>query len=78
MCIHRAYECQGLRVPTGITAHSSRAAVTSAAFSTRAPIAEICRAETWSSFTTFVRHYRIDQQIEAAFGRRVLQRVLNQ
>lgn len=77
-CIFKAYEAQGLAPPRAVTAHSTRSAATTTAFSTRASVEEICRAATWSSFSTFVRHYRMDQaaSAEAAFGRRVLQQVV--
>lgn len=41
------------------------------AFSTRTLVEETCRAATWSSFSTFIRHYRIDQvsSAEATFVR---------
>ncbi|XP_034274849.1 uncharacterized protein LOC117666340 [Pantherophis guttatus] len=76
-CISTAYEASALPAPRNITAHSTRSAATSAAWSTRATIDEICRAATWASPSPFVRHYRLDKfaSADAAFGRRVLQGV---
>ncbi|XP_060537977.1 uncharacterized protein LOC132709142 [Pantherophis guttatus] len=76
-CISAAYEASDLPVPRRITAHSTRSAATSAAWSTRASIEEICRAAAWTSPSPFVRHYRLDTfaSADAAFGRRVLQGV---
>ncbi|XP_053153503.1 uncharacterized protein LOC128345502 [Hemicordylus capensis] len=79
-CIKLAYEVQRLSPPSGVSAHSTRAVATSAAFSTNAPVQDICRAATWSTPSTFTRHYKIETHadLQAAFGRRVLQRVLPQ
>lgn len=57
----------------GIAAHSIRSVVTSVA-----SIESICKAATWSSPSTFIRHYKIDQAAssDAAFGRWVLQKVV--
>lgn len=77
-CILTCHSLAGAS-PTGpVYAHSTRSASTSAALSTNASLAEICKAATWSSVSTFVRHYRLDstQSSEAAFGRRVLQAVV--
>ncbi|XP_034265069.1 collagen alpha-1(III) chain-like [Pantherophis guttatus] len=76
--IATAYGSQALPVPPRITAHSTRSAATSAAWATQASLEEICRAAAWSSPTPFIRHYRLDQfaSADAAFGRRVLQQVL--
>ncbi|XP_060546579.1 uncharacterized protein LOC132711485 [Pantherophis guttatus] len=76
-CISAAYEASDLPVPRRITAHSTRSAATSAAWSTRASIEEICRAAAWTLPSPFVRHYRLDTfaSADAAFGRRVLQGV---
>lgn len=76
-CISVACEAQSLPIPRGITAHSTRSAATSAAWSTRASVEEICRAATWASPTAFIRHYRLDvyASSDASFGRRVLQGV---
>ncbi|XP_029140096.1 ephrin type-A receptor 7 [Protobothrops mucrosquamatus] len=74
-CIAEAYQSSSLPAPRRITAHSTRSAATSAAWSTQASIDEICRAATWSSPSPFVRHYKIDRfaAADASFGRRVLQ-----
>ncbi|XP_053109124.1 uncharacterized protein LOC128326401 [Hemicordylus capensis] len=72
-----AYESLHLQVPLGITAHSTRSASTSAAFSARAPLEEICKAATWSSTSPFVRHYKIPSfhETQAAVGRTILQKL---
>lgn len=77
-CIREAYKAAGLEVPKGVTAHSTQSAATSAALSNRASVTEICKAATWTSLSTFVRHYKIDKldSADAAFGRRVLQQVI--
>ncbi|XP_034257215.1 uncharacterized protein LOC117661313 [Pantherophis guttatus] len=72
-----SYESQSLAVPNRVTAHSTRSAATSAAWATQASLEEVCKAATWSTPTPFIRHYRLDAyaSADAAFGRRVLQRV---
>lgn len=77
-CIKEAYVSYGLPPPKGITAHSTRSAAMSAAFSNRASLEEICKAAAWFSLSTFVRHYKINtyDSADAAFGRRVLQQVM--
>ncbi|XP_058017525.1 uncharacterized protein LOC131187272 [Ahaetulla prasina] len=77
--IATAYESQSLPVPRNITAHSTRSAASSAAWSAQASIDEICRVATWSTPSSFVRHYKVDSyaSADAAFGRRVLQTVLS-
>lgn len=75
-CIHMAYETQALKPPQAITAHSTRAA---AAFSTWPTVEDICRAATWSFFSTFVQLCRIDQTASAEiFGRQILQQVVGE
>ncbi|KAM8952993.1 proto-oncogene tyrosine-protein kinase ROS [Pelodytes ibericus] len=56
-------------------AHSTRAMEVSLAERASASPEEICRAATWSSGNTFIRHYRLDvfSSSEAAFERKVLQ-----
>ncbi|XP_058041733.1 uncharacterized protein LOC131199706 [Ahaetulla prasina] len=78
--IATAYENLSLPVPRNITAHSTRSAASSAAWGAQASIDEICRAATWSTPSSFIRHYRVDSyaSADAAFGRRVLQTVLSQ
>ena len=64
--------------PPFITAHSTRALSTSWAERAGASPDQICKAATWSNFSTFVRHYRLDllSSQEQAFGRKVLQAVV--
>lgn len=68
----------GLEPPEGIKAHSTRAVATSQAEWAGASPEQICRAATWSSFSTFVKHYRLDllSAKDQAFGRKVLQAVV--
>nr|XP_032642405.1 uncharacterized protein LOC116828359 [Chelonoidis abingdonii] len=68
-CIRTCYELA--HVPLGrITAHSTRAQASSAAFLAQVPIQDICRAATWSSVHTFTSHYALVDQSrdDAAFG----------
>lgn len=78
-CISAAYTSQGIQVPGGIVPHSTRSAATSAAWTTQASIDEICRAASWSSISSFIRHYRLDTfaSADASFGRRILQAVMS-
>ncbi|XP_034278399.1 uncharacterized protein LOC117668538 [Pantherophis guttatus] len=77
--IAKAYELQSLPRPPRLTAHSTRSAATSAAWATQASLLEICRAATWTSPSPFIQHYKLDKfaSADAAFGRRVLQRVVS-
>lgn len=76
-CISTAYDYQKRPRPSKIYAHSTRSAAASAAWSTNASVIDICRAASWSSLTSFIRHYKIAvyASSDAAFGRRVLQQV---
>ncbi|KAG8539364.1 hypothetical protein GDO81_021012 [Engystomops pustulosus] len=76
--IKNAYVAQNMSILGTIRAHSTRAMATSWAEKRGASINEICRAATWSSQMTFVKHYRLDLQStkELAFGRKVLQAVV--
>lgn len=77
-CIKKAYRVSRLEVLKGITAHSTRSAATSVALSKGASVEEICRAATWSSLSTFVRHYKLDKldSADALFSCRVLQHAI--
>lgn len=68
----------GKEVPVGMKAHSTRAMVASQAERARATPEQICKAAMWSSFATFIKHYRMDLVLanEQAFGRKVLQGVV--
>ncbi|XP_034272372.1 uncharacterized protein LOC117664972 [Pantherophis guttatus] len=78
-CISAAYASQGVKVPSRVLPHSTRSVATSAAWATQASIEEICKAATWSSISSFVKHYKIDSfaSADAAFGRRVLQSIIS-
>ncbi|XP_068091050.1 uncharacterized protein [Hyperolius riggenbachi] len=73
-----AYSQQGKLLPSSIKAHSTRAVSASWAEKAGASIEQICRAATWSSQNTFVRHYRLDiaASSDLSFGRKVLQAVV--
>ena len=62
----------------GIKAHSTRAMAASQAERAGTTPEQICRAATWSSYTTFSKHYRLDllSAKDQAFGRKVLQAVV--
>ena len=78
LSIEQAYTLAGRDIPTGIKAHSTRALATSQAERAGATPEQICKAATWSSYTTFVKHYRVDlvSAGEQAFGRKVLQAIV--
>ena len=58
--IHKAYRANGLDPPLMVRAHSTRAVSASWAARANVAIETICRAATWSSQHTFLKHYRVD------------------
>ena len=64
--------------PKELKAHSTRASAASWAEKAGATPEQICKAATWSRFSTFVQHYRLDliSSQDQAFGRKVLQAVV--
>lgn len=76
--IIEAYKTPSLPPPTGVNAHSTRAVITSWAERVGASPLQIYKAATWSSFHTFVKHYRLDllANQDQSFGRKVLQAVV--
>ncbi|XP_077349244.1 uncharacterized protein LOC143997483 [Lithobates pipiens] len=78
LAISEAYSQAGLSPPAGICAHSTRALASTWAERAGATPEQICKAATWSSFHTFVKHYRLDltSASDQAFGRKVLQAVV--
>lgn len=74
-CIVEAYQTSNLKVPQGITAYSTRCAVTNTVFDQFVSVEEICKVETWSSISTFINHYKINayDSSDAASKRRLLQ-----
>ena len=76
--ISEAYQAKGEVPPSGIAAHSTRSTAVSWAERAGATPDQICKAATWSSFSTFIRHYRLDllSAADQAFGRKVLQAVV--
>lgn len=80
LAIHEAYKAAGKEPPQVVTMQSTRGAGASAVFDGIASLESICKAATWSILNTFIRYYKIDQVAlaEAAFGHRVLKRVVPQ
>ncbi|XP_069609560.1 uncharacterized protein [Ranitomeya imitator] len=76
--ISLSYSASGMSVPGEVKAHSTRAVATSWAEKAGASIDQICRAATWSSPSTFYRHYRLDliSSSDLTFGKRVLEAVV--
>ena len=75
--ISLSYTLAGRPVPV-IKAHSTRSLAASWAERAGASIEQICKAATWSSQNTFVRHYRVEllSPQDLMFGRKVLQTVV--
>ncbi|XP_068101500.1 uncharacterized protein [Hyperolius riggenbachi] len=73
-----AYQVQGKTLTSSVRAHSTRGISTSWAERAGASIEQICRAATWSSHNTFVKHYRLNvsASTDLSFGRKVLQAVV--
>ncbi|XP_068101601.1 uncharacterized protein [Hyperolius riggenbachi] len=73
-----AYTNSGQSIPQSVNAHSTRSLATSWAERSGASLEQICKAATWSSHQTFVRHYRVDllSSQDLSFGRKVLQNVI--
>ncbi|XP_044128693.1 uncharacterized protein LOC122922220 isoform X1 [Bufo gargarizans] len=71
------YKNQNLDPPSNIRAHSTRAVSTTFAERAGASLDDICRAASWSSIHTFVKHYRLDLSGTSglSFGQKVLQAV---
>ena len=78
MAILEGYKTLHLDPPQGLKAHSTRALATSWAEKAGATPEQICKAATWSSMSTFIRHYRLDvlSNQDQAFGGKVLQAVV--
>ncbi|CAJ0929554.1 unnamed protein product [Ranitomeya imitator] len=78
--IHLAYSSKVKDPPEGLKAHSARAVSSSWAENKDISIELICKAATWSSPSTFYRHYRLDlsSASDLAFGRAVLSTQLQQ
>lgn len=74
-----AYKIQKSDIQIGITAHLILSATTNAAFIRHAIAEETCKAATWPTISTFVRHYKrnIYDSADAAFQRRKLQHSLD-
>lgn len=72
-----AYEQAGKGDPTSIKAHSTWSLATSWAERAGVSVEQICRAATWTSQNTFLRHYRVEllSSQDLAIGRKVLQSV---
>lgn len=77
MAISTCYQLKDKSPPAILKAHSTRAVATSWAESAHTSIELICKAATWSSPSTFFRHYKLDvvSNQDLSFGRRVLSAV---
>lgn len=75
--ISLTYSLARVPPPKRLTAHSTRAVAASTAFLQGVSLGDICAAATWSSPTTFIRHYAIDVQARqtAPLARAVLSTV---
>ena len=71
--ISLVYELTSKTPPEHLKAHSTRALSASTAFQCGVKLLHICHAVTWSTPSTFVRHYHLDvrAQNDAGFGRAV-------
>ncbi|XP_072002638.1 uncharacterized protein [Engystomops pustulosus] len=78
LAISTCYTLQGKEVPTNLRAHSTRAMSASWAERRGASLEQICKAATWASPSTFIKHYRLDLpgSQDLSFGRKVLQAVI--
>ncbi|KAG8573402.1 hypothetical protein GDO81_012391 [Engystomops pustulosus] len=78
LAISTCYTQQGKEIPTDLKAHSTRAMSTSWAEKRGASLEQICKAATWASSSTFIKHYRLDLPCsqDLSFGRKVLQAVI--
>ncbi|XP_072006291.1 uncharacterized protein [Engystomops pustulosus] len=76
--ISTCYTLQGKEVPSNLKAHSTRAMSASWAERRGASLEQICKAATWASTSTFIKHYRLDlpSSQDLSFGRKVLQAVI--
>ncbi|KAG8566962.1 hypothetical protein GDO81_013445 [Engystomops pustulosus] len=76
--ISTCYTLQGKEVPSSLKAHSTRAMSASWAERRGASLEQICKAATWASTSTFIKHYRLDlpSSQDLSFGRKVLQAVI--
>ena len=73
--IIQAYGLKGKSPPLSVKAHSTRAISASWAAYHQVPMAQVCRAATWSSVHTFAKFYQMDvrRNADSAFGQAVLQ-----
>lgn len=73
--IKTAYNQALTPCPLGLKARSTRAHAASAALQKGVPLFDICKAATWASGETFVKHYSIDRDTarETPVGTAVLQ-----
>ncbi|XP_077120915.1 uncharacterized protein LOC143775974 [Ranitomeya variabilis] len=76
--ISLAYTAGGGPAPQNLRAHSTRAMATSWAERSGVSIDQICKAATWSSPSTFFKHYRLDLgcSSDLTFGLKVLQAIV--
>ncbi|KAF7241150.1 putative oxidoreductase OrdL [Varanus komodoensis] len=75
--ISLACEMTGLDLPTRPHTYPMRAQATPATSLAGIPLHDICKAATWSTPSTFIRHYRFDIPMQDyAFGRAIFLAVL--
>ncbi|KAE8585826.1 hypothetical protein XENTR_v10021466 [Xenopus tropicalis] len=72
--ILQAYKEQGRSSPRAVRAHSTRSIAASWAVEAGVSVESICRAATWASTNTFIKHYKLDvlSAADAQFGQSVL------
>ena len=77
--IKHCYFLENKESPLLLKAHSTRSTAASWAERYHVPMDQICKAATWASPNTFIKHYRIDvvSSEGSAFGSRVLQGAIN-
>ncbi|XP_041429586.1 uncharacterized protein LOC121397229 isoform X1 [Xenopus laevis] len=72
--ISKAYEVQGRASPGEVRAHSARSMAASWAAEAGVSSEAICKAATWASSNTFIKHYKLDvfSASDKKFGQAVL------
>uniref|UniRef100_A0A6I8QK48 Uncharacterized LOC101731677 n=2 Tax=Xenopus tropicalis TaxID=8364 RepID=A0A6I8QK48_XENTR len=72
--ILQAYKEQGRSSPRAVRAHSTRSIAAFWAVEAGVSVESICRAATWASTNTFIKHYKLDvlSAADAQFGQSVL------
>lgn len=73
------YSLSKTPLPACLTAHSTRSMAASTAFLHGVPLEEICRAATWRTPNTFIKHYAMEPRtvLSGHMGRTILQTSLH-